>query len=203
MSRGRRFTTSAESDRLLPFRRFCEFLLCFSNTIVIRENDIFSTHMTTETKDALHRSRCVDARMCTKRVRTLTHSTQIASCDSQAKSICHCSSQSLRLGRPSNQKCIMSVSVCGNSILFTHGSCQVKCFMTVLLIHRQCTAAGVLCPQTESRRHQLASSECHSVSPSLQVSPFLYFGHLFMSQVRDVRRVCLDHPLPRPVHPHV
>ena len=115
LSRGRGFITSAEAVRLLSFRRFCEFLMGFSCTNVIRECDIFSTYVATELKDALNFLGCVDAEMCTTHVRTLTHSTQIASCDSGAKSVSHCSSQSLRLGRASNQKCIMSMSVCGKS----------------------------------------------------------------------------------------
>ena len=42
--------------------------------------------------------------------------------------------------------------------------------MTVLFIHRLCTTAGVLCPETESRRHDLLPSVilCHLGSKSLQ-----------------------------------
>ena len=55
LTRGRRFTTSAESGRLLPFGRVFEFFFSVSLApLVIRESHIFSAYMTTEPKDALN-----------------------------------------------------------------------------------------------------------------------------------------------------
>ena len=122
--------------------------------------------MTTEPKDALYCLRCVGVEMCTKRARTLTQSTQIASCDSGAKSVCRCASKSIRLGRASNHKCIMSMAVCGQSSTSHLDPAKSKCFMTALFVHRRCTAAGGSCAQKPN----------HVVTTSLL--PNVILGHL-------------------------
>ena len=92
--------------------------------------------MTTEPKDALFCLQCVGVGMCLRRVRTLTQSTQIASCDSGAKSVCHCSSK----------------SICFHAHPTTSASCRCQSVenppLHTWILPSQMFSDSTLCPQT-------------------------------------------------------
>ena len=94
--------------------------------------------------------------------------------------MCHCASQVDSFGRPIQPQAHHVDVRVWKIFLFTPGSCQVKCFMTVLFIQRLCTAAGVLCPKsriTSSQPCFFRVSFWVTWSPSVSI---LIFSDIFL-----------------------
>ena len=158
VSRGGRHTTSAESGRLLRFRRTCDFLLSFRCNIYFWRGGASSPEP--HPKDALNLSPCVDAEMCTTRVCIWTHLTRKLSVFPRKSSHASCNWRATHLVTALRSRFFWCAHPTKRVSKLT--ACRGQSLELLFLTQRSSQVQHL---RVSPRRHNLASKECHCVSP--------------------------------------